>query len=61
VCLTERPRTGEGESAQTWYIDAKLAFAYAAAGGQPRIARGRVELGSKKIVESKNYLPIPVR
>jgi hypothetical protein len=50
----------EGESAETWYIDARLAMAYATATGQQRIARGRVVLGSKKVVRSKNEIPIPI-
>jgi hypothetical protein len=49
----------EGESAQPWYIDAQMPTAYAKASGQDRTVRGRVELGSKKVVKSKNYIPVP--
>jgi hypothetical protein len=54
-----------GESSQTWYIDAHLAFAYAKASesvkpsGKTPSARGRVTLGSSKVVESTTSIPIP--
>ncbi len=59
------PFTLVGESEQSWYLDARLASGYVKAieqvkpTGQPRAARGRVKLGSKKVVISKNSIPIP--
>lgn len=54
-----------GESAQTWYFDAHLASAYAKAiesvmpTGKARAVRGRVALGSGKVMKSKNSIAIP--
>ena len=56
----------EGEHEQTWYIDARPAAAYAASSvkvwpdkARNMTVRGRVALGSKKMVSSRNSLPVP--
>jgi hypothetical protein len=54
-----------GESAQTWYFNMQLAVAYAKATEsvkpteKPRAVRGRVILGSRKVIKSKASIAIP--
>jgi len=55
----------DGESEQSWYIDAQPAFAYAKTveqiqrTGKPHHVRGRVKLGNRKVVLSKNHVSLP--
>jgi hypothetical protein len=54
-----------GESEQSWYFDASFAVAYVSTmeqvkpTGKPHAVRGRVRLGSKRVVISESSLPIP--